>query len=449
MDKVRRAQRAHATLEILAARDDPSEFMPLVDLWPLVAARVPLTEHESEMNGRQPRGEIDWRWGSSYLVSAGWLRKHSDGSGKWAITPEGQQAMEEYQGEELLAEAMRRYAAGRAALLAQIEEGLPTKWISAAQAERKLLTAADVIVERGLKQGTSAFAETREAWSPANIIRLHERWSSAERFEGGFIDNLGRQLDGATDDEKLLMAEVVALQILPIASAMGHAKKTEKVQAILDLMEHKVQIPSVFDEAFGGGAFNPGSGMMSRINHAVTIILNVLRAWIDLADPETVLEDPHAWRELVMSVEGDAFPTQRYALLYLVHPGYFGPIVSADHREAIRKAFIGEIGGEFSTDADDDLLRIVIALQVKDRKPVNFYDKKSALWRRWNPEEDAPPADPDPIDPVEDLAEPVLDPRGFSPEGIDTRGLSDELHLDEQWVGDVVRALHRRGQIRA
>jgi 5-methylcytosine-specific restriction protein B len=268
------------------------------------------------------------------------------------------------------------------------------------------------------------------------------------RTEGGFIENVQRQPADASDDEKLLMAEIVAIQILPIAGVMGHGKKTEKVQAILDLMEHKVQIPRIFDEAFGGGAFNPGTGMMSRINHAVTIILNVLRSWIDLPDPEVVLDDPRAWRDLVLGVDGDEFPTQRYALLYLVHPGFFGPIVSSKHRLQIRDAFIGEIGGTPSDDADDDLRRIVIALQIKDGKPINFY-LTPALRQRWDPDLPVVPptvAPADQVDPIDqELA--VLDPRGFAPASIDTHALSDELHLEEAWLAEVVSALHRRGQV--
>lgn len=294
----------------------------------------------------------------------------------------------------------------------------------------------------------SVFSPTRDVWSSENVERLHHVWSTSEKVEGkNFVENVALQLAGESDDVKLLMAEIVAMQVLPISTAIGHAKKTEKVNALLSQMQHKVSIPTLFDEAFGGGAFNPGTGMLSRVNHAVTIIVNMAKAWVEL-DPdiqESVLGDPLRWRDFILSIDGDEFPTQRWSLMYLVHPDFFGPIVSTDHRTRIRETFIGEIGGSFSDDADADLQRIVLALQVKNGKPINFYKSPlRELWQEARQEEDAVPTVHD--DPS-DAPEIEVDPRGFRPEDIDTAALSDELHLDEQWIARVVDALHRRGQI--
>ncbi|MCR2791691.1 AAA family ATPase [Microbacterium sp. zg.Y625] len=429
------------------------EYVPISDVWSDAERAVPLTDHETELNSRGlRRGETDWRWASAYLVAAGWLRKHPDGSGKWAITEAGIRALEEFAGDGLLAEAQRLYAVGRLELQASIEEALPSVWVSADAAQRKLLLAARSWVEEGLQNGGSVFSPAQSIWNVETVSALHAKWTTSSKVEGkNFVENLAIQLRDQTDAVKLLMAEIVALQVLPIASVMGHAKKTEKVQAVLELMEHPVSIPTVFDEAFGGGAFNPGTGMMSRINHAVTIIINLAKAWVDLDTDaqERVLGDARAWRAFVLSVDGDAFPTQRYALMYLVHPGFFGPIVSEDHRQRIREAFIGEIGGQFGDDADDDLRRIVIALQLKSGKPVNFY--ASPLRDRWHPDTQPQPL-PDPAtltkDGEDDEGDDVLtDPRGFIPSQIDVASLSDTLNLDADWIARVVNALHRRGQV--
>lgn len=446
---VRRAARARASLEYLDERGAVDEYISIADVWEATRQRVPFTEHEAELvrKGR-PRGESDWRWSSADLAAAGWLRKHPDGSGRWAITESGQQALRDYPGDELHAEATRRYAAGRVELQSAITAALPNTWVSTDNAQRKLLEAARVWVEQSLQRGGSFFSPGRDIWSTENVTRLHDVWSNAEKTEGkNFIENVSLQLDGESDDVKLLMVEIVAMQILPISTAIGHAKKSEKVNALLDLMEHKVSIPALFDDAFGGGAFNPGTGMLSRVNYAVTIILNMAKAWVDfdVDVQQSTLADPLRWRDFILSVDGDEFPTQRWSLMYLVHPGFFGPVVSTDHRRRIRHAFIGEIGGSFSEDADADLQRITIALQQKNGKPVDFY--KSPFRETW---QDAP----------RDLAEPFAseeataprtdvedDPRGFRPEGIDTAALSDELKLDEQWIARVIDALHRRGQI--
>lgn len=443
-----RAERARAALEYLAEHAEVDQYLPIGQIWDGVRDSFPFTEHESVVTAKgRPRGESDWRWSSAYLAATGWLRKHPDGTGRWALTSEGVKALAEYPGGELYVEAKRRYAASRLELQSSVDEALPTSWVSSEASQRKLLEAARLWVENCLQDAGSMFSSGASVWNAPTVSALRELWDRSSRVEGkNFEENLEVQLAGQPDSVKLLMAEIVALQLLPISQIMGHKRKTEKVHAVLRLMEHPVSIPTVFDEAFGGGAFNPGSGMMTMINRAVTIILNLAQAWVDLSaeEQERVLGDPIAWRELVLGVEGDAFPTQRYSLMYLVHPGFFGPIVSDSHRHRIREAFIGEVGGVFGGDVDDDLRQIVIALQTKNGKPIDFY--KSPLRERWL---DLPePVTPSPVIPPPLLADPsAIDPRGFTPTDVDTAALSAELKLDACWLDRVVSALHRRGQI--
>lgn len=445
---VKRAARARVSLEILKELG-VDEYVPVLDLWQQTVARMPLTEHELELGSKgRPRGEADWRWASEDLSSAGWIRKHPSGSGLWAITDDGVDALEQFEGDAVFQEATRRYAVKRAALREEMEEGLGRGWVAANAAQRRVLAAADVIVQEGLRKGFSAFAPGREIWSASNITRLHRLWSDAEKTEGkDFVENLALQLDDASDDEKLLMAELVAVQLLPIAGAIGHARKRARVEAVLELMEHKVEIPRVFDEAFGGGTFNPGPAMALHVNNAVTILLSVLQRWADASDEEqeAALADPRRWRDLVFSANGDAFPTQRWALLYLVHPSYFGPVVSSDDRRKIREAFIGEIGGAISDDPDEDLRQIVIALQEKDQRPASFYTEP--LKSKWAAGGSESSKAAKLVGPPSNLVGEAADPRGFQVDDIDTVRLGDELFIDPQWIEDVLRALHRRGQV--
>lgn len=443
---VRRAARARASLEYLDENTAGDQFLPLAEVWAATQQRVPFTEHEAELvrKGR-PRGESDWRWSSADLAAAGWLRKHPDGSGQWAITDAGRQALRDLPGDELHAEATRRYAAGRIELQSAISAALPTTWVSTDNAQRKLLEAARVWVEQSLQAGESVFSPGRDVWSAETVERLHTVWTTSEKIEGkNFLENVALQLVDENDDVILLMAEIVALQILPISTAIGHAKKTAKVEAVLALMQHRVSIPTLFDEAFGGGAFHPGSGMLTNVNHAVTILINLAKAWVelDVDEQELILANPLRWRGFVLGLDGEGFPTQRWSLLYLLHPGFFGPIVSADHRRRVREAFVGEIGGGFSDDADVDLQRIAIALQVKRQKPIDFY--KTSLREQWL---DLPaPVVAERVQ-LEDLDRIDADPRGFRPSDIDTAALSERLKLDEDWIVRVIDALHRRGQI--
>lgn len=442
--ELKTAERVRVALEVLSERASDGSYLPVNAIWTESLARVPLTPYESEMNtANKPRGETNWRFASSEFVPAGWLRKNPSLAGEWAITKTGLAALDSYPGNELFAEAQRLTVLHHEKERNEIERALPERWVSEDSAQRTLLAAAEVIAEEGLRKGLSAFASGREAWSPANIRDLHALWAAAEKVDGkGFNDNLELQLTDASDDLKLLMAEVLALQLLPIAKVMGHAKKRERVESALTTMRHPVEIPRVFDSAFTGGAFNPGRGMQGHVNRAITVILDVLLAWSELSPDEQALalEDPRRWRDLVLGTD-DSFPTQRYALLYLVHPGFFGPVVSLEHRERIREAFIGEIGGIFSDDSDADLQQIVIALQVKEGQPINLYGDLESRWKGESPE---PAPDPDPSPIVEPSPD---DPRGFVPSEIDLAELAGATHLHEAWLGKVTNALHRRGQV--
>lgn len=445
--ELKTAERARSTLEILAERAPNGDYVPITDIWREATARVPLTAHEAETNTKNlPRGETNWRFASSDFVAAGWLQKNPSLAGEWSITHRGIAAIREHPGNELHLEAQRLSAIERERRRNEVERALPERWVSDDNNQRRLLAAAEVVVEECLRKGLSAFAPGREVWTAQNIRDLHTLWAASEKQDGkGFNANLELQIAGATDDQKLLMAEVLAFQLLPIARVMGHAKKRERVESALKLMQHPVEIPRVFDIAFAGGAFNPGVGMQSHINHAVTVVLDVLLAWTQLSndDQQGALADPRRWRDVVMGAD-QGFPTQRYALLYLVHPGFFGPVVSTEHREQIRSAFIGEIGGQFSDDADADLQAIMIALQVKEGKPIDLYDP--AFEQRWKNRTASAPAD-SPMDEHPELDAEVLDPRGFTVADLDLGGLAAATHLDETWFRKLASALYRRGQI--
>lgn len=445
--ELKTAERARVALEYLAEVAADGSYVSISDIWTEAQVRVPLTPYESEINTKGlPRGETNWRFASSEFVIPGWLAKNPSGMGEWSITPSGISALALHPGGELFAEASRATADEKERRRNEVERALPERWVTEDRAQRRLLAAAEIIVDECLRKGLSAFAPGREVWTPTNIRALEALWRNAKKVDGqGFNENLIGQLAEASDDLKLLMAEIMAFQLLPIARVIGHAKKRARVEAALNTMTHPVAIPRVFDVAFTGGAFNPGQGMLSYVNRAITVILEVLLSWTDLDQEEQqkALDDPLRWRDLVFA-QGTGFPTQRYSLLYLVHPGFFGPIVSPEHRERIRATFIGEAGGEFSDDADADLRAIAIALQVKEGNPIDFYGELENRWKGADspaPTELETPAVPDP-----DLPE-ISHPRGFLPSEVSTPDLAANTHLDERWLNKVVSALHRRGQV--
>ena len=446
MEKIsHKDQRARATLEILR-RHGADTWVPLNDLWHEVVEAVPLSEWEQESlsSTTQARGENSWRWSSTALANAGWLSKTD---GLWAITEEGAAALEEFSGEQLAVESRRRYEELRSLREEQIQERLGQAWLPKTNAERRVIEAQGRVIEQGLKNGESIFSPGRSLWTRQTVSSLRTRWvSTQDRSDRDFLEKLTDQLADASDDEKLLMAEVVTVQALPIIG-VGHERKMERVSRILGLMAHPVEIPRIFSEAFVKGSYHPGQSMLSRIDLAVTLILNMLDDWTqrEQGAQEELLTDPKAWKQFVYTVEGKGFPTQRNSLLYLVHPEHFGPIVASDVRTKLVETFIGEIGGVPGEDLDEDLLNITLSLQQKAGAPVDYY--KGELASRWKGES---AAESEEVEALEEVAAPEasdLDPRGFAPESIDVEALGERLTFDSAWVRRVASALHRRGQV--
>lgn len=423
------------------------------DLWEAVAREYPLSPYEAMTTraGGNPRAQQDWSWGSQDLADAGWLLRSPDGSGRWRITDAGVKALDAYpEPDEYFRELRRISSEVRMKLRDEIQENLPKAWVAKNYRERRVAGVAAQFVDQALKGGESVFSPGREIWGPATVSALRERWREATVLpDTSFAENLPHQLHGASDDEILLMAEVLTLQVLPISSGIGQRSKTTRIQNVLALMEHPVRLPHAVEEAFGGGSYNPGQGMLSNVHKAVTLILDLIAAWHDLNDDEQerALNEPLVWRSFVQGVPGDAFPTQRYSLMYLTFPGYFGPIVAPDDRRRIRDAFAGEIAGQVTDDVDVDLNRIALALQVKAGKAIDFYsDENEAVWRKKPDQTDEGEVATDEESESDD-AEVTGSPRGFDASSISIQQLSDDLLFDEAWFERVIGALHRRGQV--
>jgi hypothetical protein len=135
-----------------------------------------------------------------------------------------------------------------------------------------------------------------------------------------------------------------------------------------------------------------------------------------------------------MALPKPNIPAQRLALMYLFHPQTFKDIVSGDQREAIREAFIGEIG-ETTGDLDRDLFLITIELQKKQGGPINLYNEP--LWSRWH-RSDAPIV-VSPIDPDVPAARPAF----RAADGL----LAKKLFVDIPWLQSTLNLLERRRQV--
>ena len=442
------ARRVRLVLELLA--DNP-EGLPKTSgpgaIFPEVFSRIPEQDSEAELlKSGLSRAEAYLTWATVDLVKAGWLKK--SGTGQWNITAEGREALEEYpDATALAAEARNRYNVWSALSSEQKREQLRATIVPVDKDEEAVRAAALPFVEHGLQEGGSVFAPGRAIWSKEPVQELRSVFVDAPDPEAGnFVDKLKVQMAKVSDDARLLMAELVCWQLLPISSkTIGERAKKERVQTLLGFMDHPVQIPAELVAAFKAGSFNPGLAMNNNIYFAMVLIIELLESWLgkSAAEKELLLGDAWAWRDFINSLPGKSFPTQRNSLTYIVHPQVISSIVSERHKLAIRAAFLGEVE-EPSGDVDRDLLAIILRLQQKGGGSVNFYEEPLAHEWRGQPSENIQLDNEfDKDSPVTDKAIPTQR-LSFPAANAD---LAEKLYLDQGWIQKHLDLLERRKQI--
>ena len=416
-------------------------------IFPKVFASIPVEDAEGEIgtDGRT-YAETNLTWSTVDLVKAGWMEK--SGTGLWKITEEGRQALVDFPNpEDLATEAHNRYNAWSALTTEKKKEQLRNTIVPVDKDEEIIRDAAAAFVERGLQKGTSVFSEGRAAWAREPVDELRAVFIEApDPDAGNFVGKLKLQLAQVSDDARLLMAELVCWQLLPISpNRIGERAKKERIQTLLGYMDHPVQIPAEVAKAFKVGSFDPGQAMNNNLYDALVLIIRLLDSWLTRSESEkeALLSDPWAWRRFVNDLPGHSFRTQRNALIYLVHPQHITSIVSEDHKARIRDAFSGEIGLA-TGDIDRDLLSIVLKLQQKTGQPVNFYT--DPLERGWNPsprlDERADAMTATPEERV--FVTPAGQRRPFSPAGPD---FAQGLFIDQAWLQKQLDLIERRGQV--
>lgn len=441
-DPQRLALRAQAALRILIER---GEAIQKADVWNEVAALFPLEGVDAELiSSGRPRGEVDWAFRTAEFVKAGWLVK--GGTSGWTITDAGRDAFARIGDPlDLLNESRELYTAWEHTRKSERTRALASRIVPHDAGEEQVIKAAGLVVERGLVASESIFSPGRLIWTSKVVGELSARFAGTESAPGtSFVEQLQGQLDGASDDAKLLMSELVALQLLPVSTdVIGALKKAERVESVLTLMQHPVQIPTDIREAFKFGAFHPGTRMLTMLGAALTILVNFVAQWTEISSSrqEELLDDPWALREFVLQLPGERFPSQRSALMFLLHPQTFVSIVSDAHKRLIHEAFLGEVTSP-SGDLDRDLRDITIALQVKESQPVNYY--ASPLREVW---QSAPSPEPEPgqlkgKDGQEDI---TLIPATDFPAADAT--LSELTLIDAPWLQARLDQLERRRQV--
>ena len=262
--------------------------------------------------------------------------------------------------------------------------------MSRLQRAAAILEAADTWKQRCLLDGGSLFSDER-LWTRECFEQLRTHF--VERPDTGndsFDEKLRRQLEPAPPEARRLWAEITWLFFL-IVSGVKSVTKLDKIRTVWEssgatLPEDHWALGDVLER----GIVNPGMAYLGQQWRQFNLIINLMLDWSSrsLQNRESLLSDPWVFAEWVDGhTEGRQRPF-RHALLFLLFPDVFEPIVSVNHKKAVVEAFPDETGEKPDVDnvalvdLDKALQAAVKRLQSEHPgEEIQLYE--SPLKERW------------------------------------------------------------------
>jgi len=243
--------------------------------------------------------------------------------------------------------------------------------------------AAELFVERSLRDGVSFVTGGESVWIPEAADDFYDRFVVKEDLStASFTQKLVGQLTGAREEVVLLAADLVCICTLPVHD-IGPDAKLKRLRGVLGLLSPEPEIHARVLDAFSTGIASYGAGRTAVWKH-MQYTAEFARAWIalDEQDRARLLEDAWAWKEFLAGVPGGN-GAQAAALLHMVYPDVFEPIVSVDAKAAIGKTFARVAGVAEEPDADRKLQLIRSALEPVIGSAFQYWDDSvQPVWQR-------------------------------------------------------------------
>jgi 5-methylcytosine-specific restriction enzyme B len=250
----------------------------------------------------------------------------------------------------------------------------------------RVYDAAAQWVDRALRRDRSLFDDTRRVATVENVDALHAAFVGRPDIgKERFLTKLRGQLSGQPVEVVQLAAELLYFHLL-IADphTMGGDRKRELVTTVLGFVPGTSPMPVDLDAVLDFGLVNPGQAYLNYRDRQLAFLMEVLRRWkrLDPAERDGLLADSWRFGDWVYELpEGSAF-IQRYALLHLVFPDSYPPVVSRDHRARILQRW-PEAVTDKTASADRQLEEVHHFLQGEYGKNYDLY--RPPVVRQWRP----------------------------------------------------------------
>lgn len=239
--------------------------------------------------------------------------------------------------------------------------------IPGAEAAR-VYAAAERFVDRALRRNGSVFS-SRRRWAPDVLDDLHLRLTDADAA-GTFAERWAHLLHGAPDATVELAAEACFVHVV-FAADLSPTTKRRMVDTTLARSSGPPRVPARLDEALDAGLAGTGVAFKVRRLSQLRLLVDAVRCWKGLRRPvrDALLADADGFRTWLDEVPCDGAFAQREALLHLVHPEAYEPIVSPRVKRRIVAAYAAD-----EADVDAALRSLRAALEPAHGRGFAFVD---------------------------------------------------------------------------
>ena len=260
----------------------------------------------------------------------------------------------------------------------------------------KVYDAAAKWVEAALRTDGSLFAPGESIWSSTYLGELHQRFlDHPDESNATFLEKLEAQLEDSPPEVYQLMGELLFFHFL-IVSTKSSSAEQRVINRVLGWSPTPAAIPEELVAALTPGLVNPGMGFHSGRPYQIAYLVEFVEHWKELGldEEHRLLNRPWEFRDFAVGLEfrsellkgaRNRPRTQREALIHLVFPDTFEPIVSVDHKESIAKSF-ANLAADPEEDVDRRLAQIRPAVEAEygygDSSFFSFYNPE--LRARWD-----------------------------------------------------------------
>lgn len=252
-----------------------------------------------------------------------------------------------------------------------------------------ILRAADSWKQECLIEEGSVFSSLR-LWTVSNFKLLEDNGDDLTALGWGAEDLVPG--DSTSPDVLCLWSEIIWLYYL-IVQSVSQKLKQDRVRTIWEKSGNAFPDDHwALGDVLDRGILNPGPGYTANQRHELRYMVALFSSWTSLSRTkrEELLEDAWTFASWVGDQTDSNRRQFRHALLYLLFPDEFEPIVSLGHKKLIVKSFNQEHNGVLDIDSlapvdiDKELLALTLRLcKEYPNQEINYYHPPFAqVWRQ-------------------------------------------------------------------